>query len=238
MTHPQPAPNPDRQQQQQQQRPLQQTASQQQPIDRRPTVLLVDDHRLVRDAIAVVLERSGIVRVVGKLDRADDATTAVQELHPALVLLDVEMPGRSAFDVARGLLGLRPPPKVAFLTGHEHPSYAAEAKRMGASGFLHKSSPPELIVAAVERILRGESVYETDDAGASKLNLTPRELEVLTYIGRGLSTKEMAATMHLSPRTVERHVERLMAALDVHDRLKLALIAVREGLVTASAPRD
>lgn len=204
--------------------------------DPRPTVVLVDDHRLVRDAIAGMLERSAQVRVVARLDRADEAIAVVQEQKPTLVILDIEMPGRSAFDVARTLRGLSPMTKVAFLTGHEHPSYAAEAERLGAVAFLHKSSPPAAIVAAIEQVLVGQIVFESKpEAGGSLAStLTPREHEVLTYIGRGLNTKEMAETMCLSPRTVERHVERLMHRLGVHERVKLALLAHREGLVSGS----
>ena len=201
--------------------------------DPRPTVVLVDDHRLVRDAIASMLERSNLVRVVGRLDRADEAIELVQTTKPSLVIMDVEMPGRSAFDVARTLRGISPQTKIAFLTGHEHPSYAAEAERIGAVAFLHKSSQPETIVAAIEKILLGQIVFESNPhaGGSLAATLTPREHEVLTYIGRGLNTKEMAETMCLSPRTVERHVERLMQRLGVHERVKLALLAHREGLV-------
>ncbi len=204
--------------------------------DPRPTVVLVDDHRLVRDAIAGMLERSAQVRVVGRLDRADDAIAVVQEHRPSLVLMDIEMPGRSAFDVARTLRGISPGTKIAFLTGHEHPSYAAEAERIGAVAFLHKSSPPGTIVASIEKVLLGQVVFESkpESGGSLAKSLTPREHEVLTYIGRGLNTKEMAETMCLSPRTVERHVERLMQRLGVHERVKLALFAHREGLVSGT----
>ncbi len=207
--------------------------------DSRPRVLLIDDHRMVRDAIAALLESSGIVQVVGRLDTADDAIIEVQRLHPRLVLMDVEMPGRSAFDVARALLALRPPPLVAFLTAHEHPSYHDEARRIGASAFLHKTSSPESLISAISHVLIGEWVFERSMEPQSKrLSLTPRELEVLTYIGHGLNTKEMASTMCLSPRTVERHVERLMERVGVHDRLKLALLAMNEGLVSSPAATD
>lgn len=202
--------------------------------DPRPTVVLVDDHRLVRDAVATMLERSAQVRVIGRLDKADDAIAVVQEHKPSLVIMDIEMPGRSAFDVARTLRGISPTSKIAFLTGHEHPSYAAEAERIGAVAFLHKSSPTESIVAAIEQVLIGQVVFESKPHSGGSLaeTLTPREHEVLTYIGRGLNTKEMALTMCLSPRTVERHVERLMQRLGVHERVKLALLAHREGLVS------
>ena len=181
-----------------------------------------------------MLERSAQVRVVGRLDRADDAIAVVQEHRPSLILMDIEMPGRSAFDVARTLRGISPNTKIAFLTGHEHPSYAAEAERIGAVAFLHKSSPPAAIVASIEKVLLGQVVFESkpESGGSLAKSLTPREHEVLTYIGRGLNTKEMAETMCLSPRTVERHVERLMQRLGVHERVKLALLAHREGLVS------
>jgi two-component system, NarL family, invasion response regulator UvrY len=208
--------------------------------DARPTVVLVDDHKLVRDAIAGMLERSNVVRVIGRLDRAEEAIELVQNSRPSLVLMDVEMPGRSAFDVARTLRGLSPTTKIAFLTAHEHPSFAAEAERIGAIAFLHKSSSLEKVVSAIERILLGHVVFESKPSPSGSLvsSLSPREHEVLTYIGRGLNTKEMAVTMCLSPRTVERHVERLMQRLGVHERVKLALLAHREGLVSGASPEQ
>ena len=99
-------------------------------------------------------------------------------------------------------------------------------------------SEPDALVSSIERILLGQVVFESKPRAGGSLaaSLTPREHEVLTYIGRGLNTKEMAETMCLSPRTVERHVERLMQRLGVHERVKLALLAHREGLVGGSAP--
>jgi DNA-binding NarL/FixJ family response regulator len=136
--------------------------------DPRPTVVLVDDHRLVRDAVATMLERSAQVRVIGRLDKADDAIAVVQEHKPSLVLMDIEMPGRSAFDVARTLRGISPTSKIAFLTGHEHPSYAAEAERIGAVAFLHKSSPTESIVAAIEQVLMATSSSSQSPTAAAR----------------------------------------------------------------------
>ncbi len=198
------------------------------------TLLLVDEHRLVRGAIARLISQSPRLKVIGELDNADELIPAVDRLHPDAVLLDIEMPGRNAFDVASLLTSRQPPVAVIFLTGHEHPDYAATARKVGAAGFLGKSTPPDAIVASIERILEGDDVFDVEPRDGEQLS--PRALEVLTAIGRGDSNRAIAESLCLSPRTVERHVERLMDRLGVRDRLKLALIATRMGLTDTTRP--
>lgn len=206
------------------------------------TVMIVDDHEIVRDAIAALLEASGRFTIVSRLNRGDDAPEIARRLRPAIALLDIEMPGRSSFDTARSILAISPSTKVVFLTGYAHGRYAREAAQLGASAFLLKSDSSDRIIASLDRVMSGKPTVSAlaveDGTGAPSLGLTPRELEVLKYIARGMSTKDMAETMCLSPRTVERHIERLMARLGIRDRLNLAIFAFKEGLADAVATPD
>lgn len=202
--------------------------------ERVSSVLIVDDEALVRDALAAMLESKGQYRVVGTLSRGDDAPEVARDLSPDVVLLDIEMPGRSAFDAARAIRAASPSSRVIFLSGHVHRRFLQEAEDIGVSAYLSKSESGAAILAAMGRVVGGERVWPADEGPGGiddqAERLTPRELEVLKYISQGLSTREMASIMFLSPRTVERHVERLMARLGIRDRLRLALYAFSNGL--------
>ena len=204
---------------------------------RRHTAVLVDDHLLVRDAIATILEHDLGVSVVGRFADADASLLPIQRLRPTLALFDVEMPGRSVFDVADQLRRSTPETRIAFLTAHESSSLAAEAKRVGAVGFLHKSGRREHVIASLARLLVGGTAFDSDPTEPSTPldALTPRQRQVVAYLVRGMSTKEMATTMSLSPRTIGRHVEGIMERWGVHERAKLVVIA--RGLGTPSPTR-
>lgn len=187
--------------------------------------------------MAAVLEASGKFAVVERLSRGDDAPEIARRSNADIAVLDIEMPGRSAFDTARAILAASPGTRIAFLTGHAHSRFAREARELGAHGFLSKAASTQIILDSLERIAQGETVVvhermSENGSPSPAASLSPRELEVLKYIAQGLSTREMAETMFLSPRTVERHVERLMARLGIRDRLRLALFAFAEGLAT------
>lgn len=197
------------------------------------SVMIVDDQRLVRDAIAALLESSGRFRVTDLLSQGDEADESARRSTPQIAILDIEMPGRYAFDTARAIRAASPGTRIVFLTGHSHRRFMQEAADIGASSFLEKSQTPAEILSALERVASGEKVgiLPAEESADSQFDrLSPRELEVLKYIAQGLSTREMAEIMYLSPRTVERHVERLMSRLGIRDRLRLALYAFAEGI--------
>ena len=211
---------------------------------RERTVLVVDDEALVRDALAAMLESTGLYRVVGSLARADDAPDAVRNLTPDIVLMDVEMPGRSPFDAARAIRARFEGARIVFLGAQVHRRFVREAADIGVAAYLSKSDSGAAILAALDRVAAGQVVLEAPQPASETPTedvvdrLTPRELEVLKYISHGLSTREMADVMFLSPRTVERHVERLMGRLGIRDRLRLALFAFAEGLAPSPSGRS
>ena len=213
-------------------------------------VLLVDDHALLRDALRHRLDSEGDLHVVGTASNADDGVRLVRELHPHVVVLDIDLPGRLCFDAAREMLAVAPPPRILYLSAFHHDRYISDALASGATGYVTKDEPAEQLARAIRRVaagqpffserVRGRLIVEADgslrmDGGGSTraASLTPRELEVLRYLARGLAKKEIAKAMNRSYSTVDRHTENLMAKLDIHDRVELARFAIREGLAEA-----
>jgi DNA-binding NarL/FixJ family response regulator len=212
-------------------------------------VLLVDDHVLVRETLAERLRREPGIVVVGVVGTADEAITAAIETSPDVILLDIDMPGIISFDAVRTISAFNPATRVVFLSGYVRDSFLDQALAVQARGYLTKWEPPDTIVAAVLEVASGGTYYSgavrarlaarsggtTPTAGprSRTSDLTSRELQVLTYIARGLPKKEIGRIMHVSIKTVEAHAQRVMNKLGVHDRVQLARLAIREGLVNA-----
>lgn len=213
-------------------------------------VLVVDDHALVRGALAEHLKREAGLEVVGTASTADEAITQTTQHNPDIVLMDIDMPGMNCFHAAKTILSIRPAARIIFLSAFTHDRYIDQALEAKAHGYLTKREPPQAVVAAIREVASGGSFFSDDvqerivvDTKGAKLAsaatksraalLTPRETEILQYVARGLSKKEIAQTAHLSVKTVDRHCANLMQKLDIHDRVELARYAIREGLVDA-----
>ncbi len=212
-------------------------------------ILVVDDHALVRGALSERLRREPGFEVVGTAGTADEAIDKTMAVKPDIILMDIDMPGLICFDAARTISSTSPNTKLIFLSAFLHDWYIEQALSVKARGYLTKREPPETVVAAVREVAAGGAYFSDEvrtrivvDASGAKLaqksksrasTLTAREVEVLRYVARGLSKKEIAATMHLSVKTVDRHCANLMTKLDIHDRVDLARFAIREGLAEA-----
>lgn len=209
-------------------------------------LLIVDDHVLVRDALAERLHREPGLVVVGAAGNADQAIDQTLACRPDIVLMDIDMPGLISFDAAKRIMAHRPHVRVIFLSAFKHDSYIAEALEAKAAGYLTKGEPLETVIAAIREVASG-GAYFSDEirsrivvqqggaALASKsksraATLTCRELEIVRYIARGLAKKEIAAITGISVKTVDRHSANVMAKLDIHDRVELARFAIREGI--------
>lgn len=211
-------------------------------------ILLADDHRMVRKATAFWLAQEQDFRVVGEVESADEAIEFCLKNAPDVVLMDVEMPGRLSFDAARTIRARCDDTRIIFVTAFIHDRYIEEGLNVGMSGYITKQEDPELIVRAIRAVHGGQKFFSPrieerlvarggrtgDPEHRSRLSLlSPREIEVLRYIARGLSKKEIASTMHISVKTVDNHSTSLMSKLDLHDRVELARFAIREGLARA-----
>jgi len=213
------------------------------------TVMLADDHALVREALGNWLRDTGDIRVVAEVGSADEAVAVAVRDKPDVVLMDIDMPGLLAFDAVRTIRTRCPATRVIVLSGFFHDRYIEEALAAEASGYITKGEPAEAVVRAIRAVAAGGAYFSPEvqarivvDSHGVRLaaqgstraaTLTPRELEVLRYIARGLSKKDIAAIMHLSVKTVDNHSTSLMTKLNIHDRVELARYAIREGLAEA-----
>ncbi|MFQ5490884.1 MAG: response regulator [Phycisphaerae bacterium] len=216
------------------------------------TMLLADDHEAARWAIAQRLDLEPDLSVVAQAADSSGALTEALRVKPAVVVMDVEMPGVSAFEAMRQILALAPGTAGVFFSPVESDHYFRQAMRVGARGYVLKTCSFEALLAAIRSVAVGERYIASTARGrraveshASKKShlvasssdgLTPREIEVLQYLARGASKKDMAALMTLSLHTIERHVENIMSKLDIHDRVHLALYAVREKYIGLNMP--
>jgi len=212
-------------------------------------ILLVDDHELVRSALRGMMDRDDAFDVVGEASSADEALAIVGDLTPDIVVMDIDMPGMICFSAVEQMRNNLPELKVIFLSAFFHDHYIEQALKVGASGYVVKGDPPKYLFDALREVAAGGSyfskqvrsrivcddkgAYANKEAGTRAGALTNREVEVLRYLARGLSKKEIAKTMHISVKTVEHHSTSVMRKLDIHDRVELARYAIREGLAEA-----
>jgi DNA-binding NarL/FixJ family response regulator len=214
-----------------------------------PRVLIVDDQALVRTGFRMILTARG-VEVVGEASDGVQAVTAVRRLRPEVVLMDIRMPAMDGLEATRQVLALAPECRVIILTTFDLDRYVYAALAAGASGFLLKDVTPEHQAAAVRLVGTGDALLSPSitrrlverftatevTAHRDLASLTPRELEVLTLLGRGLSNGELAGTLTLSEATVKTHVARIFAKLGLRDRAQAVVVAYETGLVRAAGP--
>ena len=215
-----------------------------------PRVVIADDQALVRTGFRMILASGGI-DVVGEAADGAEAVAAVRELRPDVVLMDVRMPNMDGLEDTRRVLEQAPDCRVVMLTTFDLDQYVYAALAAGASGFLLKDVTPEHLVAAVRLIDTGNALlapsitrrlverFATADHKARPpavhrdlSSLTPRELEVLTLMGRGRSNAELAGELTLSEATVKTHVARIFAKLALRDRAQAVVLAYETGLVS------
>jgi DNA-binding NarL/FixJ family response regulator len=211
----------------------------------RPRVLLGDDHTLVLDGFRKLLEeRCDIVGV------AEDGRTLLrmaQELQPDIITLDISMPQLNGVDAARKLKKTLPCSKLIFVTMHADPAYVNEAFKAGASGYLLKRSAGSELLQAIQSVMDGQCyvtplvakglvqtvITGEKPADLQDKSLTERQREVLQLVAEGMTVKEIASTLNLSPKTVEFHKSQIMAQLDLHTTAELTKYALVHGLLSS-----
>jgi DNA-binding NarL/FixJ family response regulator len=202
-------------------------------------VLVVDDHRVVREGLRSFLEVQDDLEVVGEAGDGEECVAAAEALRPDVILLDLRMPGADGVAALRQLRERGNPARVLVVTSFTEPAAVLPAVRAGASGYVYKDVGPPALAAAIRAVHLGHSLLHPDvarllasgEAGGDRTRLTPREREVLAEVGRGRSNREIARALGLAEKTVKTHVSAILAKLGVQDRTQAALYAVRTGLV-------
>ncbi len=211
-------------------------------------VLIADDQALVRAGFRMILEAHPDLRVVGEATNGAEAVEMSRTERPDVVLMDIRMPSMDGLEATRRVMaGPSPQPRVVILTTFDLDEYVFEALQAGASGFLLKDTPPEHLAAGIRTVAAGESLLapsvtmrlvesfvranERAPRPPELDELTPRELEILGLIARGLSNAEIAEQLVVSATTVKTHVARVLAKLGLRDRVQAVVLAYETGVV-------
>jgi DNA-binding NarL/FixJ family response regulator len=198
------------------------------------TVLLVDDHALVRRGFRRLLEDEPSIAVVGEASSAEEAIRLADELKPGVVVMDVAMPGTNGLGATRAILERQPNAKILMLSMHSEETLVRHALEAGARGYILKNALDLDLAAAVKRVAAGETVVDPAVAPAPagrRKRLTPREVEILQLICNGLSNRAIAAKLDLSMNTVAVHRANIMNTLGLHKTAELVIYAIQNGLV-------
>ncbi len=201
------------------------------------SVLLVDDHSLVRRGFRRILEDAPDIEVVGEASSGEEAVSLAAEFHPQLIMMDCALQGMSGLDATRRILEEHPDTAILMLSMHSEETLVRQALDAGARGYILKSAMDMELVGAIRRAVAGEIVLDPQISPTYSLRgertsaLTPRELEVLRWIVAGKSNKEIATLLELSANTVAVHRANIMYTLGIHKTAELVVYAIRNGLV-------
>lgn len=201
------------------------------------SVLLVDDHALVRRGFRRMLEDEEDILVKGEASDGEEAVRLAHQLHPDVIVMDCALPGISGLVATRQILERNAKAAVLMLSMHSEDTWVRQALDAGARGYMLKNAVDMELVTAIRRVAAGEEVLDPQIARRSTLKgeretgLTVRELEILQLIVGGLSNKEIAAQLKLSSNTVAVHRANIMDALGIHKTAELVVYAIRNGLV-------
>jgi DNA-binding NarL/FixJ family response regulator len=200
------------------------------------TLLLIDDHFVVRSGLVASLELEDDLKVIAESDRGEAASQLFTEHHPDVVLMDLQLPGISGIDATAALLRDHPSAHVLIFSTFARDEEIQAALKAGALGYLQKSSSRDSLLAAIRNVAKGERSLPAEIAQRLKDRLaepeiTPREREILTLITQGNANKEIAATLGIGEDTVKQHVSRILMKLKVNDRAQATAEAIRRGLV-------
>lgn len=210
----------------------------------RIATVLADDHDLVRAGLKLLLQGLPGLEIVGEARNGRELLAAVASLSPALVVTDISMPEVDGIAAIEQIRRQAPAVRVLVVSMYNSPDFIRRAMQAGAHGYLMKDAPPFELEQAVHNVMHGRGYFSPEvsrqllEGGSPDATLTPRQIEILTLIGRGYATKEIAWRLGLSPKTVDVHRARIMERLGINDIAGLTLYCVRRGLVDPNAPAD
>ena len=206
-------------------------------MEKKITVLLVDDHSLVRRGFRRMLEDESDMEVVGEAGNGEDSIQLAIELRPEVVVMDCALPGMNGLEATRKIIEGSPNTSVLMLSMHTESTWVRQAIEAGAKGYVLKNAMDLELGAAIRKVAAGETVFDPQVEQKSMLKgersaaLTQRELEVLQMIVDGKSNKEIATALDLSANTIAVHRANIMNSLGIHKTAELVVYAIRAGLV-------
>src|ERR1017187_655785 len=218
---------------------------------KRITVLLAEDHMIVREGFRKMLELENDIEVVGEAEDGRQAVAMVKKLRPAVVVMDIAMPLLNGLQATRQILKAFPGTRILILSAHSDDAYINDATGSGAMGFLLKQASAHVLSEGIREVNKGNRFFgpalakrlhererkSSDRAGTLKSRndcLTSREMEVLQLIAEGKANKQTAAELGIGIKTVEKHREHLMEKLDIHDIAGLTRYAISAGIIESS----
>jgi DNA-binding NarL/FixJ family response regulator len=218
---------------------------------KRITILLAEDHTIVREGLRKMLELETDLKVVGEAKEGRQAVTLTRKLNPDVVLMDIAMPLLNGLEATRQILKALPQTKVLMLSAHSDDAYVQNATASGAVGFLLKQTSSHEVCQAIRTVMQGQTFFSSvvsqrldrlrspssNRTGAVRkkaASLTSREMEVLQLIAEGKANKETAAELGIGLKTVEKHREHLMEKLNIHDTAGLTRYAISAGIIESS----
>jgi DNA-binding NarL/FixJ family response regulator len=218
---------------------------------KRITVLLAEDHEIVREGLRTLLKAEGGIAVVGEAETGRQAVALTRKLRPAVVVMDIAMPLLNGLEATRQILKAVPSTKVLILSAHSDDAYVEQVIALGAAGYLIKQTSANVLSRAIREVQAGRTFFSPSIArrfhhrdpklqarvGQLKrpsTRLSSREIEVLQMIAEGEANKRIAAELGISIKTVEKHRQRLMEKLDIHDTAGLTRYAIAVGIIESS----
>lgn len=216
------------------------------------TVLLAEDHAIVRQGLSTLLETEGHFKVVGQAQTGREAVELAATLRPDVILMDIAMPVLNGLEATRQILAANPAAKVLVLSAHSDDEYVERALAVGAVGFLEKQTSAEILSKAIQEVFKGKPFISPaiakrmfdaknrsplDRDGLLKaggVRLTSRETEVLQLVAEGHANKQVAATLNISIKTVEKHRQHVMDKLNIHETAGLTRYAIAQGIIESS----
>jgi DNA-binding NarL/FixJ family response regulator len=218
---------------------------------KRITVLLADDHQLVREGFRSLLKHEPDIEVVGEAATGREAVQLTRKLRPAVVVMDIAMPLLNGLEATRQIRKDFPDTKVLILSAHSDDAYVEQVTSLGAAGFLLKQDSSHILATAIREVLKGKAFYcpsiskrlqdrsqksaaQRRPSQKSGNRLSSREREVLQLIAEGKANKQIAAELGVSFKTVDKHRQHLMAKLNIHDTAGLTRYAISSGIIESS----
>jgi len=218
---------------------------------KRITVLLAEDHTIVRQGLRLLIEADGDIEIVGEAKTGREAVQMTRALRPEVVVMDIAMPLLNGLQATRQILKAFPDSKVLILSAHSDPEYVEQVVKAGARGYLIKQSSGEVVAKAIRELHKDKTFFtpsiakrlqddyrkSTDGIGLQKkggAELTSREAELLQLIAEGHVNKQIASELGISIKTVEKHRQHLMEKLNIHDIAGLTRFAIAAGIIESS----